>query len=151
MEKNFVKPHLGLRLVIASIVLGGALIFLPARADAGMHFCNKTSITVNVAMATLDWLSYARVWGWWQVEPSACKTPIGDALDTTGDIWYYYYAYDAAGGTWTDSSRYAFCIDTKYAFDYDDAQDTHCSSGERRHFRRIDTGSSSDYTVSLTE
>jgi uncharacterized membrane protein len=138
-------------ILISAFFVFGALVFHPASARAGMHFCNKTSNTVNVAMATLDEIADAHVWGWWQIEPSACKNPIGGALDTTGDIGYYYYAYDTAGGTWSDSSHYAFCIDPNYAFDYDDSQDDNCPTGARRHFKIINTNDSSDFTVDLTD
>ena len=138
-------------ILTSAVLLCGLVIFQPARADAGMHFCNKTSLTVNVAMATLEGFGLARVWGWWQVEPGGCKTPIGGDLDTTGYMDYYYYGYDSSGGTWSDSSHYAFCIDPNYAFDYNDDQDNTCSTGTRRHFRHIDTSSETDYTVNLTE
>ena len=132
------------------------LILSPARADAGMHFCNKTSLTVNVAMATIsvgDMSLDAHVWGWWQVQPGGCKTPIGADLDTSGDVSYYYYGYDASGGTWSDTSKhYSFCIDPNDAFDYNDSEDYHCASGQRRNFREIlYANSRSDYTVNLTE
>jgi uncharacterized membrane protein len=138
-------------ILISAFFVFATLVFHPALARAGMHFCNKTSNTVNVAMATLDSVAYAHVWGWWQVEPSACKTAIGVDLDTTGDTDYYYYAYDTAGGTWSDSSHYAFCIDSNYAFDYNDSQDNDCASGTRRHFKIINTNSNSDFTVDLTD
>ena len=136
--------------LISAFFVFGALFLHPAPARAGMHFCNKTSNTVNVAMATLDDSAEAHVWGWWQVEPDACKTPLSADLDTTGGLAYYYYAYDASGGTWSDSSHYAFCIDPSYAFDYNDSQDTDCSTGARRHFKIINTDDSADFTVSLT-
>ena len=53
-------------ILISAFFVFGALVFHPAPARAGMHFCNKTSLTVNVAMATLDYIADAHVWGWWQ-------------------------------------------------------------------------------------
>jgi len=135
-------------ILISAFFVFAALIFHPAPARAGMHFCNKTTNTVNVAMATIDDLFDSRVWGWWQVAPDACKTPIGTDLDTTGSIDYYYYAYDTSGGTWTGSTR--FCINTSDAFDFNDDQDSQCATGEHRDFRTINTHSEGDYTVNLT-
>jgi uncharacterized membrane protein len=112
-----------------------------------MHFCNKTTNTVNVAMATDTYFDY-HVWGWWQMAPDACKTPIGAELDTTGDTDYYYFGYDASGGTWTGSTR--FCIDPNYALDFDDDQESACATGAHREFRSINTHDESDFTVNLT-
>jgi uncharacterized membrane protein len=127
----------------------GALFFHPAPAKAGMHFCNKTSLTVNVVMATdTDFGFDSHVWGWWQVEPDGCKTPIGADLDTTGDTYYYYYAYDTNGGTWSGSDR--FCINPNYAFDFNDDQETACETGVHRNFKPIETDKAADFTVNLT-
>lgn len=140
---------MGRVLFVFALVLG-ALFLHPAAAKAGMHFCNKTGQTVNVAVATLEDIGfYAHVWGWWQVEPGACKTPIGADLDTTGYLDYYYYAYDTSGGTWTGDVR--FCIDPNYAFDYNDDQDTNCATGTHKMFKSINTHANSDFTVNLTD
>lgn len=133
---------------VFALVLG-ALFLHPAAAKAGMHFCNKTSHTVNVAMATIDDFFDAHVWGWWQVEPDACRTPIGADLDTTGDLSYYYYAYDTSGGTWT--GKVPFCIDPNDAFDYNDDQDAQCSTGTHKYFKSIETHDNADFTVNLTD
>jgi|GEM_PF-2441128 len=136
-------------ILISAFFVFGALVFHPAPARAGMHFCNKTSLTVNVAMATLDYIADAHVWGWWQVEPGSCKTPIGGSLESSEDMDYYYYAYDSSGGTWTGGTK--FCIDPSSAFDFNDQQDHDCYGGTRRDFKTIHTGSASDYTVDLTD
>ena len=137
------------RLILISAFFAlGTLAFYPSPARAGMHFCNKTTITVNVAMGTIDDVFDSHVWGWWQIEPDACKTPIGADLDTTGGMDYYYYAYDTSGGTWTGDTR--FCIDTNYAFDFNDKEDSDCATGAHRQFKTINTHGESDFTVSLT-
>jgi uncharacterized membrane protein len=133
---------------VFALVLG-ALFLHPAAAKAGMHFCNKTSNTVNVAMATIDDVFDSHVWGWWQITPGNCRTPIAADLDTTGSLSYYYYADDTAGGTWTGNTR--FCIDPNYAFDYNDDQDANCATGAHREFKSIDTNSDSDFTLNLTD
>jgi uncharacterized membrane protein len=134
-------------ILISAFFVLGTLVFHPAPARAGMHFCNKTSLTTNVAMATIDDIFDSHVWGWWQVEPGACKTPIGADLDTTGGMDYYYYAYDTSSGTWTGST--SFCINTSDAFDFNDDQDTQCATGEHRYFKTINTHDEADFTVDL--
>ena len=98
-------------------------------------------------MATVDYFVLSHVWGWWQVEPDACRTPIGGNLDT--DLDYYYYAYDTSGGTWTGGVR--FCVDPNDAFDFNDEQDSNCATGTRRNFKSIDTRDNTDFTVTLTD
>ena len=133
-------------ILISAFFVFGALVFHPAPARAGMHFCNKTANTVNVAMAT-DYLMYYHVWGWWQVGADSCRAVISADLDTTGDTSYYYYAYATAGGTWTGDS--SFCIDPNYAFDLNDEQEGACITGAHRDFKTISTHDESDFTVSL--
>ncbi len=137
-------------ILIPAFFVFGALIFHPVPARAGMHFCNKTSNTVTVAMATLtgDFFPDAHVWGWWQIAPDSCKTPIGADLNTTGDLSYYYYARDTAGGTWTGDAK--FCVDTVNAFDYNDKEDMDCTTGTNRSFKTISTHDETDFTVNLT-
>ena len=134
--------------LVFAFVLLGALFFHPAPARAGMHFCNKTSSTVYLAMATLDDIYDAHVWGWWTIVPGACKTPIGADLDTSGGLDYYYYAHDDAGDTWTGEDK--FCVDTVNAFDFDDRQESDCATGAHRYFKYIHTYGDRDHTVDLT-
>lgn len=134
---------------ISAFFVFGALIFHPAPARAGMHFCNKTSNTVTVAMATIDDLFDSHVWGWWQIAPADCTTPIGADLDTLGDVAYFYYAFDTAGGSWTGDAK--FCVAPSNAFDFNDQQDTDCTTGTHRQFKSIDTHDYVDHTVNLTD
>ncbi len=135
-------------ILISAFFAFGTLVFHPTAARAGMHFCNKTSNTVSVAMATISDLFESHVWGWWQIAPADCKTPIGADLDTTGDLDYYYYAYDTAGGSWTGDV--SFCINTATAFDFSDEQDADCATGTHRQFKSINTSDRTDYTLNLT-
>lgn len=135
-------------IIISAFFVFAAIVVHPAAARAGMHFCNKTSNTVNVAMATIDDLFDSHVWGWWQIEPDACKTPIGADLDSSGGTDYYYYAYDTSGGTWSGSTR--FCIDPSAAFDFNDDQDSQCATGTHRDFKTIKTNDETDFTLNLT-
>ncbi len=137
--------------LISAFFIFGALVFHPTPARAGMHFCNKTNVTVNVAMATLDdeGLGDERAWGWWQIEPDGCKNPLYADLETDDSSRsYYYYAYDAAGDTWGGDIK--FCVDTTSAFDFNDAQEIRCDTGAHRGFKWINIHGNTDWTVSLT-
>lgn len=136
-------------LTVALFVLCGG------KAQAGLHICNKTSNSVSVAVAMAwDWDEFDdypyhwRVWGWWNIDAGDCKTPIGNALDTTGDTEYYYYAHDSGSDVW--DGKMPFCVDADNAFDYNEDEETKCATGAKRNFRSIKTGSSSDFTLSLT-
>jgi uncharacterized membrane protein len=137
---------------LVPFALAGALWLRPVPAAAALHICNKTGHVLHVAVGTLsgdceDTPCTKHSSGWWNIDPGSCKTPIGGALDTGGDTFYYYYAEDGQGGTWTGS--YTFCVDPQYKFDYDDDANMQCG-GTHRSFRLISNGSSSDFTVSLT-
>lgn len=134
----------------SALILCGMLILSPARADAGMHFCNQTSKTVTVAVATVRPHVVVHVWGWWQLQPGACKMPIGGDLDTSGDTHYHYYAFDTSGGSWSGSGAFFYCVDPDDAFDFNDYQSYHCADSLRRNFRFIETDSRTDFTVNLT-
>jgi uncharacterized membrane protein len=132
-------------------LLAAAVFFRPAPAIAGLHICNKTSLTVDVTVATMtgDCMFVdcsERVWGWWTLQPGDCKTPIGANLDLR-DTSYYYYAHDSAGGTW--SGDVSFCIDPQYAFDYGDSQADSCSESSKRKFRDMHADRL-DFTLDLT-
>ncbi|HEY9180380.1 MAG TPA: DUF1036 domain-containing protein [Candidatus Baltobacteraceae bacterium] len=108
---------------------------------------------VDVAIAIMsgdcmfDWCN-ERVEGWWAIDAGDCKTPIGANLDTSGDTDYYYYAEDSSGTTWTGGL--SLCVDPQYAFDYKDREEEQCVSGTHRNFKKVETGTYSDYTLSLT-
>jgi uncharacterized membrane protein len=139
--------------ILVPFLLFGILWLRPLPALAGLHICNKTQSKLSVAVAVMsgdcdiDWCS-ERIQGWWNIEPGDCKTPIGAALDTSGDTDYYYYAEDSQGGTWTGSLP--LCVDSQYEFDYNDREESACVSNTKKNFRRIKTENSSDYTLSLT-
>jgi uncharacterized membrane protein len=134
------------------VVAACALWLRPMPAIAALHVCNKTDHEIHVAVGTLSGdcektacVEHSK--GWWNIDPGSCKTPIGGSLDTSGDTFYYYYAEDSQGGTWTGS--YTFCVDPEYKFDYGDDANMQCN-GTHRSFRRVNNGSSGEYTVSLT-
>lgn len=141
------------RLLVATVMLFGALFLRPAPASAGLHICNKTanSIWMAVAVLTGDCLftdCTATVRGWYRADPGNCATPIAGYLATDDETFYYIYAYDQNGTVWGGEAKY--CVDPQYAFTYDDAQETACASGVRKGFRSIKTGRYTDYTFNLT-
>lgn len=140
---------------VAPFLFFAVVFFRPAPALAGLHLCNKTSHSVSAAVAMAwDWDEFGeepghwRVWGWWNIDPGDCKTPIGASLDTTGDATYYYYAHDSQGDVWDGSTP--FCVDANYRFDYNEDEETSCTTGVQHKFREIKTNDDSDYTLSLT-
>lgn len=137
---------------LVPVALFGVLWLHPIPALAGLHICNKTQHRVYVAVGTVygdcqteDCTMHSQ--GWWNIDPGGCKTPIGDTLDTSGDTYYYYYAEDSNGATWTGPM--SFCIDSENKFDYGDGEQSNCA-GTHKSFRHIDIGGSADYTLSLT-
>lgn len=139
--------------ILVPFVLFGVLWLRPLPAIAGLHICNKTDNKLYVAVAVMsgdcymDWC-HSDVQGWWNIEPGDCKTPIGYALDTSGDTDYYYYAEDANGGTWTGGL--SLCVDPKDAFEYKDREEEDCVTNSKKDFKRIKTDKYTDYTLSLT-
>lgn len=136
---------------VAPFVLFAVVFFRPAPALAGLHICNKTDKKVFVAVASLSCddvieMCDTSVQGWFNIQAGDCATAIGSNLSTDYD--YYYYADDGAGGLWEGSS--AFCVDPQNAFHYGDEENSACAGGVHRNFRKIETGSYSDYTLSLT-
>jgi uncharacterized membrane protein len=137
---------------LAPFALAATAFFHPIPAMAGLHFCNKTSVKIYVAIATIngdceyDACTFSSH-GWWTIDPDSCKMPIGASLDTTGDTEYYYYAQDANGQTWTGTT--SFCVDPDNAFDFNDAQASAggCTS---RKFQKLETATYSNYTFNLT-
>ncbi len=85
------------------IVFSVLLALLPLSAWAGLDFCNSTDEKLNLAIGyngAEGWTSE----GWWGLEPGACKTVEGKALDKR----YYYYRAEGATLTWSTDS-YFFC------------------------------------------
>ena len=128
-------------------VLFAALWLRPAPAMAGLHICNKVSKTVYVAIGTSD-IETDESQGWWRIPSGSCKTPIGEALDTEGDTFYYLYAHSADDSmTWSGADldqSLSFCT-VEDVFTIDD-----CDRGTKRSFRRIYTHDYADYTYDLT-
>lgn len=139
--------------LVTALAVGALMILCGAKAQAGLHICNKTENKLYVAVAIMsgdcymDWCS-ERVQGWWNIEAGDCKTPIGENLDTSSDTDYYYYAEDSNGATWTGGL--SLCVDPQNAFDFKDREEEQCVSGTHKNFKKIETGSYTDYTLSLT-
>lgn len=149
-------------LMLLAAALPALIALRPAPATAGLHFCNKTSTTIWVAVAgeegdllfsSSDWVK-----GWWKMEPGECATPIGgnlprntiDVSTTDDDFAYYYYANAANGSLWAgDGNKALFCVDPTNAFTYGDTG-AHAADCTTKSFRSLDTAGRPDYTLDLT-
>ncbi len=132
---------------------------LPAFAQAGLHFCNKTNQAVYVAYDVETGAIAAAfgagpasdaVHGWWKIEPGACATPISGPLEygsTVGEETAYYYFAHSDATTWSGDHR--LCVDSQ-AFTFSGAKATNCPDKDKRGFKWLDTDAKTDYTLDLT-
>lgn len=121
-----------------------ALGLLPREAFAELEVCNDTTARVSVAVGyhgTADWMSE----GWWGIDPGACKTVIGGALNGR----YYYYRGTSPSKTW-ESDSYFFCTSSR-VFEIEGDKECTGRGYEREGFREIvlDEGVTS-YSLRLT-
>jgi uncharacterized membrane protein len=134
--------HLAIAVCISFIAFGWS-----TRVHAGLNICNESGQPIYVAIAweeNNDWHSR----GWFNINSLSCATPISGTLQSR---YYWYYAESLekkliwAGNGATHSG--AFCVITD-AFFFRDSNRTDC---DYRDFKRIDTGDTVVYTLSLTE
>ncbi len=126
-------------------------LFFQKNLSAQLYFKNEAPFTVWVAIgyyvpATDEW--YAK--GWYKLDDNA-KKKLFD-YDLSYNRYYYYYAYDSDGNYWVGGKNCETCgsflIDPTAKF-------TKSKSGSKKgykwkKFKRIDTGSSSSHTVTLS-
>ncbi len=104
-----------------------------AAVDLGLVVCNETGHVQSVSIGyegDEGWTSE----GWWNVDPDACATVIGRALDKR----YYYYRAEIEGGPF-DGEGYFFCTSPK---EYTIVGDTDCEARgyDREDFAEVDVG-----------
>lgn len=115
-------------------------------AHAWMQYCNATSVTIYT---TYEWSAPAcasedgSVWrkkGWWSLNPGECKIVYGSSLPGR----YSYYYAEGGGKVW--AGAYSTCTPST-AFDW---CDNTCNTSSRSlGYRELDTGSSSNYTLTF--
>ena len=129
-------------ILLLSLALAGGLV-VPAAAEAGLKFCNKTENKIWVAVAyhskdKSDWVSR----GWWTVEAGQCQTAIAESLQGR---YYYYYAEDDTG-SW--SGDFVFCTTDK-KFEIEGAENCKTRGYDAEGFREVDVGEKIDKTIDL--
>jgi uncharacterized membrane protein len=141
------------RIVLGSIIVLTAISAGAPRAEAGLRFCNQTTLRFKAAVGYADEKKAWVARGWFTVEPGQCK----DALKFPLDNRFYYYYADGRG----ESERikyvgsHPFCIETR-AFripqaDYGKATDEECAKDGLRSygFKKIDVQGKPEFTINL--
>ncbi|MBV8835965.1 MAG: DUF1036 domain-containing protein [Alphaproteobacteria bacterium] len=102
--------HRGARRLLLGLIVGVAALCGGAqRAQAGLHFCNKSAAPwLEIAITHPDGAGGWTAEGWWRVERGQCKTVISSPLNSR----YYYFLANGPGGTWF-SGEMPYCIQQK--------------------------------------
>jgi uncharacterized membrane protein len=136
-----------MRRAVGAICVAIWTLIASGSAQANLIFCNESGQTLNVSVAwseNSDWKSR----GWFVMKPQECKAAIQGNLKSR---YYWYYADSVDGslvwnGNGTENSGVFCVINDKFFFR--DANRTDC---EYEVFKRIDTGESLAYAMSLSE
>ncbi|MGD0189416.1 MAG: DUF1036 domain-containing protein [Rhizomicrobium sp.] len=121
------------------------LIASLAPAHAALTVCNHTGRDVRVALGRTNgasWLSQ----GWWTVSPKGCQIVLPGGLSAR---FYYLYAMDGSSGSW--DGTHGFCVAPQDRFEIVGRGNCTAHGFERKGFFEIDTGSSADYTQTLSD
>jgi uncharacterized membrane protein len=123
------------------------------QAQAGLRFCNQSSLTFKAAVGYAD---EKKVWvarGWLTIQPGECKDALRYPLDNR---FYYYYAHGR-----DDNQRikytgaHPFCIEErKFTIpqaNYGKATDEDCARDGLRSlgFKKIDVQGKPEFTINL--
>jgi uncharacterized membrane protein len=136
-----------LKMKLALAATAALCITAAGKAHAWVQFCNATNVTI--------WTSYSwyapscaaedgSLWekaGWWSLTPGQCKIVYGPSISNR---FSYYYA-EGGGLVW--AGPFGDCA-TNSAFDWCD--NTCQTSGRSVSYRELDTGSSSNFTLTFT-
>jgi|GEM_PF-1056514 len=127
-------------------ILAFALLpFLVSNAEADFRVCNATQRKVGVALGyrvRAGWISE----GWWQVEPSSCRTLIDGDLSSR---FYYIYAEDA-DGTERWNGTVNMCV-SENEFKIEGVRNCFPRGYQKFGFREIDTQNQTGWMVQLTD
>lgn len=136
-----------LRLFLSLGFLLVSALLCSARASAGLHFCNKTDKTVDIAIGIESDCFLGECYrseGWWKAEPGECQTAVSADLNPGVDTYFYYAS--SADIVWSGDKD--FCVDRANPFDFNTLQNENCATGDHRKFRRIN-GSLLDVQLDL--
>ncbi len=133
-------------MMVALLMALAGWVALPTAAHADLRLCNKTDVTVSIAVGYKTphdgWVSE----GWWNIPDQSCNTLIPGPL---GARYYYIYSRDAVtGGSW--GNKFPMCTRPK-EFTIHGTQDCIARGYERTGFFEVDTGQQRNWTVYLTE
>jgi uncharacterized membrane protein len=92
--------------LFAALILA-ACFFIAAPAQGQFQICDRTSVTVHVAVSYLDQDGSFHTVGWLEVKPWQCAT----AFSTLTNRNYYVHAEEVGGGgrMWGDDT-YSYCV-----------------------------------------
>ncbi len=113
-----------------------ALAARPADARGSFRVCNKTTVSVSLAVACYSFdADFFVSQGWWNLKPGAC---VAVFPDNSEDAHRYYYA-ESSSGVWGDANGLSVCIDPQHRFTIAHAdQFSSCPSPYvRKPFRRF--------------
>lgn len=135
-----------LRAFFACVIMSFVLLpFLVSYAAADFRVCNATQKKVGVAIgyrAKTGWISE----GWWQIEPTSCKTLVEGNLSSR---FYYLYAEDADGAEkWNGAVN--MCV-SENEFKIDGVKNCFPRGFQKFGFREIDTKNQESWMVQLTD
>lgn len=147
--QRFFDSLLGFSCVRVPLLLAmsaGAVSFgMVSQAQADFRVCNATQELVGVSIgyrARTGWITE----GWWQVEPTKCKTLIEGPLASR---YYYLYAEDASrGGRWDGPVN--MCV-AEREFKITSVNDCFARGFQRSGFREYDTGNQQSWMVQLVD
>ena len=120
-----------------------AMSTLPGVAHAELKFCNHTNEKVSLVIGynspdSNEWTSE----GWWTIDPSQCKVPLGGVLKSR----YYYYYAESDSGKWDD--QYIFCTQDE-KFTIEGNKDCKSRGYAPEGFREIDVGEATAKEIDL--
>jgi uncharacterized membrane protein len=112
-------------------------------AHAELKFCNHTNEQVSLVIGynspdTNEWTSE----GWWTIDPSQCKVPLGGVLKSR----YYYYYAESDSGKW--DGDYIFCTQDQ-KFTIEGNKDCKSRGYAPEGFREIDVGEATAKEIDL--
>jgi uncharacterized membrane protein len=142
------RTLLGLIMLLTGIS-GGA-----QQAEAGLRFCNQSTMNFKTAVGYVDRQKGWVARGWLSIDPGQCKDALQFPLDNR---YYYYYAI----GRSSDNARVrytgenSFCIESRkfsiYQSDYGKSAPDDCARDGLRSekFKKIDVQGKPEFTVNL--
>lgn len=141
------------RIVLGSIIVMTAISAGAPQAQAGLRFCNQSSLTFKAAVGYAD---EKKVWvarGWLTIQPGECKDALRYPLDNR---FYYYYAHGRdANQRIKYTGAHPFCIEErKFTIpqaNYGKATDEDCARDGLRSlgFKKIDVQGKPEFTINL--